>query len=261
MNFRRTAAVAICGSLFFAIFDFLVVSRFDDRERFWYSAIARIGLLAMTAIAAAGTAHQFAGWRQHFGRAWTLFALEYGLLALSEISRRFFPEIVSTKAVLVTVANIAGVGAYWLMARSLRAAGLEYFGSRAKKIGVVLFAVALAAALCLRPFMDGIAEARAGQLHIDSLVSIGCDMLTFILVAPLLLTAYSLRGGRLAWTFACLTAGTFGWMLNQASQDLFSSTDAIRAGRMTGFAMACLFVAAAAWTHRMPKRGGAASRG
>ncbi len=76
------------------------------------------------------------------------------------------------------------------------------------------------------------------------------DLITFILVVPLLLTALSFRGGRLFDVYALLTAGTIGWMINQGSGTVLTFlglAGATRAGQMFGFAMACACLASAAY--------------
>jgi hypothetical protein len=83
-------------------------------------------------------------------------------------------------------------------------------------------------------------------------------MLTFILVAPLLLTLWSFRGGQLSWVYGCLALSTVGWMINQAANDLLPAV-AVRDGQMTGLFLACLAVAAAAYSQLAASRSGVAS--
>ncbi|HYM61682.1 MAG TPA: hypothetical protein VEZ11_12415 [Thermoanaerobaculia bacterium] len=251
MTSRWIAIFAASGVLVLAILDAIVVGRLTARASFWYYAVARTGLFALVAISAGAAAGKFRWWNEYVGRAWTLFLIAYSLLTCSEIARRFFPERPTAKELLVAVANLALIGAYALMARSLHAAGLHYFGSIAKQVLIVVLAAALAIALCKGSLLSEIASIRAGTPHIGSLISVLADMITFLLVAPLLLTALSLRGGQMFWIFAFLTAGTFGWIVNQASASVLGNLglqEAVRTGRMAGFALACCFISAAALT-------------
>jgi len=253
MSFRSVALSAVALVLAIGVADAVIV-RSGETGTFWFTSIARTSLLALVAITAAATASRFRWWGDYAGRAWTLFCIAYTLLAGSEIMRRFMPTRESTREMLVLVANLAIIGAYWLFARSLHAAGLDYYGSAAKKIAVIVIAIALAVALCSNSVMGEIASIRAGDARPGSLISVLADMITFVLVAPLLLTAFALRGGQLFWMFALLTAGTFGWMVNQGSAGvlrLFGWEGAVHTGRMVGFAIACAFIAAAALTQLM----------
>jgi hypothetical protein len=252
MTFRSLAIAAFIGILAVAVLHMAVFPNLGDDARFWYSAVSRTLLLAMVALAAGLAAHRFGWWSEYVGRAWTLFFVEYAVLAIGEIARRAAPDAPLLNEICVVVANIAGIGAYVLMARSLAAAGLSDYGSRAKKIAVTVLALALAIALCYSPIVAGLQSLRTGDPSIGALVSPLADVITFVLVAPLLMTTFALRGGQLFWMFAFLTTGTAGWMVNQGASTIVGliggGDNAVRTGRMTGFAMACFLIAAAALT-------------
>lgn len=138
------------------------------------------------------------------------------------------------------------------MARSLRAAGLRYHGSSVTRIVFMLIVVVVAVGLVYDSILTELEAFRAGKPALSHLVSAVADLITFVLVAPLLLTTFAFRGGELYWTFGFLTIGTFGWVLNQAARrilELVGRVDLVASGRMVGFALACLFTAAAAFTH------------
>jgi hypothetical protein len=244
--------------LLIGVADAVLVAQLGEQGAFWFTSLSRTLLLALVAICAAITANRFRWWGDYAGRAWTLFCIAYTLLAASEVVRRFLPERFSNaRETLVLIANLAIIGAYWLFARSMHAAGLDYDGSQTKRIAVIVLAVLLAALLCSSSVMGELTEIRAGNARPGSLVSVLADMITFVLVAPLLLTAFALRGGRLFWMFALLTAGTFGWMVNQGSAGVFRTLgweSAVHTGRMVGFAIACCFIAAAALTQILATR-------
>lgn len=258
MSFRSIAITAAVSVALFAVLDALLVRGLSTDSRFWYSAVTRTTLVAMVAVAAGLAAHRFGWWSEYVGRAWTLFFIEYAVLTVSEILRRGFPDAVLANQICVVVANVAGIGAYVLMARSLAAAGLDFGTSRAGKVLVTAIAVVLAVALCYAPIVSGLQSLQSGEPRPGDLVSPLADVITFALVAPLLLTSFALRGGQLFWIFALLTTGTIGWMVNQGAGTLVGLAGggdaAIRSGRMTGFAMACVFIAAAALTQWLAAR-------
>jgi len=252
MSFRSIAIAAAIGVLIVAALHLLVVPRLGEDSFFWFNAATRTGLLAMVAVAAALAAQRFGWWSEYVGRAWTLFFVEYSVLTISEVLRRTMPDAALASEICVVLANLAGIGAYILMARSLSAAGLSYYGSPAKKYAVIALALILAVALCYSSIVAGFESLTSTEPSPGRLVSPLADVITFVLVAPLLLTAFALRGGQMFWMFALLTTGTIGWMINQGAgtivQYLGGGDAATRTLRMTGFAMACFLIAAAALT-------------
>lgn len=252
MSSRSLGLAAAAGILLVILLYVFITPNLSTDALFWLNAITRPLLLAMVAFAAALAANRFGWWSEYPGRAWTLFFVEYLVLAVSEVLRRAAPERHLTSEIAVVIANLAGIGAYILMARQLRAAGLDFGTSQAKKVVVVLCALVVAVALCYSPVIAGWQSLRSADPSPGSIVSPLADIITFVLVAPLLLTTFALQGGEIFWTFAFLTAGTIGWMVNQGAATILRLFDAgehtIRAGRMTGFAMACFLIAAAALT-------------
>lgn len=255
MPFRSIAIAAGAGILLVVLLHLLVLPSLDTDGRFWLNAGSRIAMLAMVTVAAGMAANQFDWWSEHFGRAWTLFFVEYGLLTFSEIIDRGFPDLSVAAEICIVVANLAGIGAYLLMARSLSAAGLEYYGSPAKKAIVTMLALAVAIALCYSAIVYALSSIRTNPAAV---VSPAADVITFVLVAPLLLTTFALRGGQLFWIFAFLTTGTMGWMVNQGAKAIVTfaggGDEATRIGRILGFAMACFLIAAAAFTQWLAAR-------
>lgn len=252
MSFRSIAITAAVGVALFTLADSALFPRLEESGRFLYNAIARLTLLSFVAVASALAASRFGWWSEYVGRAWTLFFAGYATLAISEIFRRWLPEQQLVGETLVVAANLELIGAYILMARSLSAAGLGMFESRTRKVLVTIAALALALALCYDPIISAAQSLQSGQANFSRLVSPVADVIMFALLAPLLLTAFALRGGQVFWIFAFLTTGTIGWMVNQGSAMVVGLFDggagAVRSGRMLGFAMACMFIAAAGFT-------------
>jgi hypothetical protein len=253
MSFRFLAGAATLGVVVVALFYLFLFPGLAPNAQASTHATVRTLLLALVAFTSAMAANRFGWWSEYVGRAWTLFFVEYALLTASEILRLRSSEMVFE--VCVVLANLAGIGAYVLMARSLRAAGLELYGSPARKVLVTLLALILAIALCYSPIVGALEGARSNP---GSLLSPLADVITFVLVAPLLLTAFALRGGQIFWMFAFLTTGTIGWMINQGMaailRPLGGSEAVLRTGRMTGYSIACFFIAAAALTQWLTAR-------
>src|SRR5437763_13310062 len=110
--------------------------------------LLRAVLYALAAVAAATAAGKFGFWREHLGRAWTLFALEFTALLVNYVLRREAPNArVAMEATLVA-ANVAQIAAYWLMARIFSAAGIGHLISARKRAAATVVALGVAVALC-----------------------------------------------------------------------------------------------------------------
>ena len=252
MSFRNLAITAAAAVIVFSILDSVAFTAMGTGARPLYNGLARTAMLAIVAAAAGLAASRFGWWSEYVGRAWSLFFAAYTVLTIGEILKRFVTGAALASEICVVVANVALVAAYVMTARSFHAAGLDFGASRTKTVLATLAAVAIALALCYESIWGAWQNLRSGSLAPGPLISPLADVVTFALVAPLLLTAFALRGGQQFWMFALLTTGTIGWMVNQGSGTIVrfagGSSEAIRAGRMTGFAMACFFIAAAALT-------------
>jgi hypothetical protein len=255
MSFRTLAVVAATAVILFAILDSILFAAMGSDTRLLYNGLARTAMLAVVAAAAGLAASKFGWWSEYVGRAWSLFFTAYTVLTVGEILKRFVTGPSLASEICVVVANIALIGAYIMTARSFHAAGLDLGTTRSRMVIATLGSLLIALALCLEPILGAWRDLRNGALTPGPLISPIADVVTFALVAPLLLTAFALRGGRQFWMFALLTTGTIGWMVNQGSATIVrivgGGSEAIRAGRMTGFAMACFFIAAAALTQWM----------
>ena len=250
--FGRIGVGAVCAVVLAVLLEGLLVPELSSGSRIWYATATRVTLYALGAIAAGMAASRFGWWSEHVGRAWTLFSIEFLVLLVNYVLRRAVPDARLALNVTLIVANLAQIGAYWLMARTLTAAGLDYYGSRTKKILIIAAALALAILLCYSSLTAEWQSIQAGELRPGRLVSVLSDIITFVLIAPLLLTTFTLRGGRLFWIFGFLAISVFGWMVNQAGTSigvlLGGGDEAARVARLAGVAVAALFNAAAAVT-------------
>lgn len=210
----------------------------------------RSALYALTAMTAGVAASRFGWWREHIGRAWMLFSLEFLCLLVNYVLRQTGPDAgIALNATLVA-ANLAQIAAYWLMARVLATAGIAQLISRGTRASLTIAALAVAVLLCHVSLLAQWDAIRSGHLQPGSLISVLADVITFTLVAPLAMSALTLRGGQLSWIFVFLTISVFGWMINTGAPSiaivLGGGTEALRAIRLAGVVIASLFNAAAA---------------
>src|SRR5216110_3319301 len=208
----------------------------------------RIALYALAATTAGAAASRLGWWREHIGRAWTLFSLEFLCLLVNYVLRQTAPEArVALNATLVA-ANLAQIAAYWLMARVLTAAGIAHLISRGTRAALAIAALAVAIILCHVSLLTQWEAIRSGHLQPGSLVSVLADVITFTLIAPLAMSALTLRGGQLSWIFGFLTISVFGWMINTGAPSIATvlggGAEALRAIRLAGIVIATLFNAA-----------------
>jgi hypothetical protein len=158
----------------------------------------------------------------------------------------------------LTVGSLLFTYATFIFAMSFRAAGLPAMVSRRRRFAFLAGAIAVAAFLT----WGNVVEGYAGVLHrgpvlLGDLVSPICDFLGFAVFAPLTLTTLSLRGGALAWVYGFLALQSFGWMVNEASDDLATMVGCAAVGRplmMAGFAVGALSLCAAAYMQRVTTR-------
>jgi len=257
---KPKTALAIAASIVLALVvaDAFVVYQLEDPTKYVAHSALRALAQGIAAVAAGVVAARFRWLTEYVGRAWTLLFLFYTLLAVSYVLNRAGIGSPAMMDVATIIANVAAIGAFWLFGRALRVAGLQFYGPAVVKIVVFLAAIAVACALVMPTVVD-VWLSDAGRLsRTADLVSAVADMLTFILVAPLLLTLWAFRGGQLSWVYGCLALSTIGWMINQAANDLLPAV-AIRDAQMTGLFLACLAVAAAAFSQLATSRSGAAN--
>jgi hypothetical protein len=257
MTPKMALAVAVLLVVALVVADAFVVYGMDDPGKYvLHTALRALGQ-GLAAVAAGLAAARFRWAAEYVGRGWTLLFALYALLTISYVLDRAGVGNAAVSDVFTIVANVAAVGAFWLFGRALRIAGLQFYGSPAIRVAVFVAAIAVACALVMPTVLD-VWRSEAGDLsRAANLVSAVADMLTFILVAPLLLTLWSFRGGQLSWVYGCLALSTIGWMINQAADDLLPAV-AVRDAQMTGLFLACLAVAAAAYSQLAVSRAGAA---
>jgi hypothetical protein len=196
--------------------------------------------------------------------AWALLALSYLVLILSTILRAPNPptEVVAVRLAMVIVSNAAQVSATLLLSRAWRVAGLELPARR-----TLVTAASLAVALLVAgpPLYVAVRDIVAtGRLSpwLGFFSSVG-DVITFTLVGPIGLTAWTLRGGLTSWPWLFYTAQILAWLVFDAQDTVgifFVAVSAdtpewirIAAEPFRIIAASCAF--AAGWSQRWVARG------
>lgn len=122
---------------------------------------------------------------------------------------------------LVVAANALGVASSWVFARTWYRAGLGLGLSgrrQALAIGVATLAALLTVGSTLASDLLALLGGDAGATAL--VVSDVADVLSFVLFAPIVLTALALRGGLLGWTWGLLALGNLAWLLMDVTQSM-----------------------------------------
>jgi hypothetical protein len=152
----------------------------------------------------------------HLRRAWLLLGTGATLIGTCNVLLMLPPfeardALVSALAILSNFIFLAGI---WTLARSWRMAAIELPGGRlgSALVSVTIGVMALAGA---GPHVLGAAKevAAGNSASLVPMVSAVVDVVSFCLIAPLLLTAVALRGGLFSWPWALITVSQFGWLL------------------------------------------------
>ena len=128
------------------------------------------------------------------------------------------PTIDYLEGGVIMVANIASVIGALLLARAWQVAGIELPVSRMGRGTVLAVAIVISLATAGPAVYQDFHDLVTGQPV--SLVGVGSDLgdiISFCLIAPVLLTAIALRGGSLVWPWGLITASMLGWLFYDAS--------------------------------------------
>src|SRR5260221_5742158 len=118
MALRGTAAAVAAVVVCFTIADSILYSLMGESARLLYRGGVRISWLIVVVVATAAVASRFRWWGDYIGRAWSLLFVEYLSLTVSETIRRFIPAFAPLGKGAVVIGNLAGIAAFWLLARS-----------------------------------------------------------------------------------------------------------------------------------------------
>ncbi len=188
----------------------------------WQRILARV--LALAGCLAAMSVFERG---DHLRRAWlflsvgTLLILSRDLLRLLPV---FAPDtagpegqlVISALAILSNLSQLAGV---WMLAHSWRRAAIALPGGRTGALTVGIVAALLAVAVAGPAALTHARAVAAGDsTALVLVVSAVVDILSLCLVAPLLLTAISLRQGLFVWPWALIVASRLSWLLYDAAE-------------------------------------------
>ncbi len=230
--------IAIAASSY--ALDFLIVSPIDNAT-FWHLAILVAKAAALVGAVVAARSFDRG---DYLRRAWLFVASNYALIAatmlISGTTRPLHlglnlihlpgvdpgsPMAHMLRTPFVVSANVAAVIGSWQLARAWKVSGLDP-ATPAVRWAVtgcgLLIAILLAGIPASQDFWTLLHTPRLGA--VDGLASELGDLLTFALVAPVLLTALALRGGLLIWPWALFTASQLSWMLFDAAANLSDGT-------------------------------------
>lgn len=232
------------------------------------AALAALAAYGVAAAAAAGAAAAF-GPRDHLRQAWVLVGCLYLGLGIGRLcfanDLLGLPDLAALawiRAAITLAANACGVAGIALFAGTWLRTGLPLPGTRRERW---LVAAALFAATMLLVGPDLVSSAAAalrGDVYAGA-VALGdvADVLMFLLLVPIFITARGLAGGTLAWPFALLVVADLAWMLLDgfATYGELLGVDPSAARAVSGVlrTTGCLLFAAAGVTQRLAIRGAA----
>jgi hypothetical protein len=158
---------------------------------------------------------------------------------------------------VILLANISSVVGTAILARAWTVAGLEPPGTRVGRGAIIAIAIlisfTIAGPAVYVDFRDFI---RGAPVSLVGFASDLGDIVSFCLIAPVLLTALALRGGSLVWPWGLMTASMLGWLCYDGAT-LVGNTilhgDAVTVRTVADVfrSLACLFALSAGLAQRM----------
>ena len=158
----------------------------------------------------------------HLRRAWLFLAWGTIAILLRDVLRLLpaFDPASSAPAAEVFVrglfifSNLGLLAGIWLLARAWKMAAISLPGGRLGVFIVALLTAVLALLVAGPAALTSAKELWQGDLNaLIEVVSPVVDIVTLCLIAPLLLTAISLRGGSFSWPWGLITASQLSWLL------------------------------------------------
>lgn len=215
MKIRLLIAIPILAAVAFLVGNLILVDTegqlvFFRIERTLHRLAPLIGcLLAMSAFRFDD--YMFKAWAFIGGCAFFLLARDYAIF--------YFGVGDVTNVTLVILANLSNVIGYFILAKAWRVAGLEFPGSETKKLMIMSLTIGAALAVAGTAAIYSFRDLMGGDvLAIRGVASSLADLVTFCMIAPLLMTALALRGGILVWPWALITVSRIGWLCLDMSQ-------------------------------------------
>jgi hypothetical protein len=165
----------------------------------------------------------------HLRRAWLALGAGTIVILLRDLLRllpSFQPAsagpeeqvILSSLGILSNVALLSGV---WMLARSWRMAAITLPGGRSGVMAVAVITAVITIAVAGPGAAESARQVADGNWNfLVLLVSAVVDILSLCLIAPLLLTAVSLRGALFSWPWGLITLSQVSWLLYDAAASL-----------------------------------------
>jgi hypothetical protein len=186
-----------------------------ERAAFYRAEVATMEAWAFVGALAAALQFQRGDYLRN---AWLVFAFSYSLYFVGDLtlttgvfSDRSWTPLAN--GILTIVGNILAATATWMLARAGRIAGLEPPWSAPVRVAVQVAAISLALVATGGATVTYARQVAGGDMEsIRMLASCLGDIFVFSLLAPMLLTALSLRGGVLVWTWTLLTLSGLSWL-------------------------------------------------
>lgn len=238
------------------------LANFASDQRILVRLLAAVGCFAAASGFDAG---------DHLRRAWLFLAASTSLLLVRELLLLIAPFqtvgglsgpfVMNSLVILANVFFLAGI---WRLARSWRIAAITLPGGRSGAVAMGLITAVLALAVAGPGALAGARAILGGDWSsLIYLVSAVVDILSLCLIAPLLLTAVSLRGGLFAWPWVLITASQVSWLLTDAAALAATPTGFPLFELCRGLACNYLFAAGLAqlFVVRQVRRAGVLGRG
>lgn len=153
-------------------------------------------------------------------RAWVWMAVGSMLLVEADLYAQIIGPTLSGDApvvgrgLIVILANIASPFALILFARAVRIAGLDIAGTpRARYLAIVAAAAVAFAMAGESVVIDSRALLAGDYRHLSMLASDFGDIISLILIAPLVYNVITLRGGALQWPFIMIATSSLSWLV------------------------------------------------
>ncbi|MCU1281824.1 MAG: uncharacterized protein JWM53_5370 [bacterium] len=192
-------------------------------------AFYRYEILAVKTLATIGCLWGALAFRRgdYLQRAWLFLGVSYFLLLVLDLffappahsgATGLAPSAMRVRGVIVLVSNLSAVVGTFMLARAWAATGLERPGSARSRraLGVVVTVIVLA--VVGQSIYVDVRDLAGGNLQgFAGLASDLGDLVTLLLIVPVLLTALALRGGVLAWAWLLVSATQLSWLFYDAA--------------------------------------------
>ena len=176
----------------------------------WVNRLVPATFLALAFAGCIAAAGQFSP-GDYLRPAWALIGLGFAFITVSRLlSGPDAPREV--RLALTVCSNLCQVTGTFLLARTWQVAGLELPRQRVTVYGTaIFFALIVAGVPFIGSLLDVLATGRITAWH--GVVSTLGDGITFVLFAPITLTAITLRGGLTGWPWLFYAVSMLSWMV------------------------------------------------